>query len=497
MAALVAPPLDGLQILDTIIKINPWFTTGKVPSSKLESFKRREFSTLEQTLTNTEMATLIIGGRRVGKSVLMYQLIDSLLKKGMRPDRVLFIQGDNPILNEFAQTGRILRIILDIYQKYITKKSFDEETEELYIFLDEAQNIQDWQLEVKSIIDLKYRVKFVITGSSSRELRQGAQNPMTGRMIIQVISPFSFFDFVRYKLLQKQISLSDIELSLIAQFNSTLFKGDIKALLPLAKRIKIISSKYRIPLLLDEYLFIGGFPWVLSQKRQDDIVKYLRDLLTATISRDIMTQVEIRDTQAFERLMVNICLMVGGTIKYKNLGDILALDERSVAKYIDYYVDTHWAFVSSPYTFHRRADSVSTEKKIYVIDNGIINTLAFKDESDMKSDKQHRSKVVENTIHNHLLNYKMSISGAYQNSISFWKEPETGREIDFILDIKGGVLPIEVKCRPTIVPDEIEAVQKFLKDKTSSKFGIITTESVIEFRDGILFIPYPILLFAL
>lgn len=497
MAAMVAPPLDGLQILDTMMKINPWFNTGKVPTSKLELFKRREFNTLEQTLSNTEMATLIIGGRRVGKSVLMYQLIDSLLNKGVKPDRVLFIQGDNPILNEFAQTGRILRIILDIYQKYITKRAFDEETEVLYIFLDEAQNIRDWQLEVKSVIDLKYKVKFIITGSSSRELRQGAQNPMTGRMTIQVISPFSFFDFVRYRLLQKSTSFLDEELSLLAQFNSTLFKGDIKSLLPITQKIEKVSIKYHIPHFLDEYLFIGGFPWVLSQKKQDDIVKYLRDLLTATISKDIMTQVEIRDTQAFERLMVNICLVVGGMIKYKTLGDILALDERSVARYIDYYVDTHWAIVSSPYTFHRRVDSIGSEKKIYVIDNGIINTLAFKDESDLKNDKQYRSKVVENTIHNHLLNYKMGVSGAYQNSISFWREPDTGKEIDFILDIKGGVLPIEVKCRPVIEPEEIGAMQKFLKDKTSSKFGIITTEANIEFRDGILFIPYPILLFTL
>ena len=94
--------MDGLKVLEIIKKINPWFKNGKVPEPQLESFRRREFNILEQDLKRLDMATLIIGARRVGKSVLMYQLIDSLLKKGISGKRILFIQGDNPILTEFA-----------------------------------------------------------------------------------------------------------------------------------------------------------------------------------------------------------------------------------------------------------------------------------------------------------------------------------------------------------------------------------------------------------
>ena len=70
--------MDGLKVLEVIKKINPWFKDNKVPLSKLESFRRREFGTLEKDLSRLDMTTLIIGARRVGKSVLMYQLIDSL-----------------------------------------------------------------------------------------------------------------------------------------------------------------------------------------------------------------------------------------------------------------------------------------------------------------------------------------------------------------------------------------------------------------------------------
>ncbi len=107
--------MDGLKVLEIIKKINPWFKTNQVPSSLLEPFKRREFYTLEQDIIRLDMATLIIGARRVGKSVLMYQLIDSLLKKGIDGKRILFIQGDNPILTEYAVSGNLIDYVLEVY----------------------------------------------------------------------------------------------------------------------------------------------------------------------------------------------------------------------------------------------------------------------------------------------------------------------------------------------------------------------------------------------
>ncbi|MDP3983295.1 MAG: hypothetical protein Q8Q65_04460, partial [bacterium] len=73
--------MDGLRVLEVIKKINPWLKDNRVPPAQLEPFRRREFHLLEKDLDRLDMMTLIIGARRVGKSVLMYQLIDSLLKK--------------------------------------------------------------------------------------------------------------------------------------------------------------------------------------------------------------------------------------------------------------------------------------------------------------------------------------------------------------------------------------------------------------------------------
>lgn len=482
--------MDGLQILDTLKKINPWFKTNSVPNGQLESLRRREFDDLEKTLYRTEMATLIIGGRRVGKSVLMYQLIDSLLKKGISGKKILFVQGDNPIFPEMIKEGKILSSIIEIYQKYIIEKSFDELDDTIYIFVDEAHNLKDWQLDVKTLIDLKYRIKFVVTGSSSHKLRKGSENPLTGRVSIHTISPFSFIDFLRYQFSNDQRANFDKTfLKISDKFKDSFFSGNLNESYQYAEEANKLLDRSYVCKKLNDYLYWGGFPWIVSHPKDEDRPKYLRDLLTTTISKEILTQVDARETQAFERLMVNISLSAGTVASFKNFATTLGIDERTVSKYVDYYVEAHWAFISSPYTFHRRLDSVKDKKKLYVIDTGIINVLCFKDEGEFQSDKQYKGRILENSIHNHLLCFEQKRFGAFQSSMPFWID-ESLKEIDFILEIKGGNIPIEVKCKVSPDRDDLVAIQEFLKTKASAKLGVITTEEILKIDEKILYIPY-------
>ncbi len=486
--------MDGLKVLEVVKKINPWFKTGSVPAPLLETFRRREFSFLERDLSKLDMATLIIGARRVGKSVLMYQLIDKLLKSGIEGKRILFIQGDNPLLNEYATTN-LIRSILDLYQKHIIDQSLESLTEIIYVFIDEAQNLSHWEAELKSIIDQKLKIKFVITGSSSFELRRGAQNPLTGRVSIQSIFPLSFSDYARYQLPESdQAGFMEQVREMSADFQIALRDGNLPKIYEIVCVASTLVTPYKLRESFDSYLFYGGFPWVVANKANNDHTRYLRDLLTTTISKDIMTQVEIREPQSFERLMVNLCFMAGQSIKYKSLAETLGIDERSVTKYIDYYVESHWAFISSPYVFHTKPDSVKTEKKVYVIDSGVINTLSFKDEHEFKTDKTHQGHVIENVLHNHLLAYRQLIVGSFQNSVPFWIESSTGKEIDFIYEITGGVVPIEVKQKVSYDGSDLSTLQQFLIKRSSTKLAILTTQDLIKVEEKIALIPNLLLL---
>ena len=481
--------MDGLKVLEVIKKINPWFRNNLVPTAQLEHFRRREFDILEKDLIKMDMTTLIIGARRVGKSVLMYQLIDSLLKKGIDGKRILFIQGDNTLLTEFAANGNLINFILELYQKHILEENFDEIKEPIYIFLDEAQTLIAWDREIKTIMDQKYKIKFIVTGSSSFELRRGSENPLTGTVSIQPIFPFSFADYSRYHIEAESRDNFRSKLNELSNvFKIALLEGNIDTTYKIAKDAEVFIKAYNLKRRFEDYLFFGGFPRIIAN-HNDDYMKYLRDLLTTTISKDILTHVEIRDPQAFERLMVNLCLMAGSLTKYKKFADVLGMDERSVIKFIDYYVESHWAFVSSPYVFTNRLESVSTEKKFYVIDSGIINTLSFKDESEFKADRTHRGHVLENVVHNHLLAFKQNNIGIFQSSIPFWIESETNKEIDFIFEIRGGVIPIEVKQKISHDGSDEQVLLDFLTKRSTAKFSILTTEDTLDIKEKLLLIP--------
>jgi len=480
----------AIPVLDTIYRINPWFTTSAVSDRQLQPFKRREFEMLFSDLHNLDLASLIIGGRRVGKSVLMYQLIHELIQGGTEPNSILFIQGDNPILREEIPSGNIITVVLDTYQRYILRQKFSEANDTVYIFIDEAQSLEKWDEHLKSLIDLKDNVKYVVTGSSSLALRKGAQNPLTGRVNIFFIPPFGFSDYARYKVSDQHHDAFTDELHKLQEvFIEGLYTStSIDTLYNVAKKTDKLISQYNLISRFDEYLYRGGFPKIVSGDEENDMPKYLRDLLTTTIAKDLAAN--IRDTQAFERLLVILCLSIGGPIGYKAISDKLGIDDRSVSRYVDYYIETHWAYLSSQFRFHKKADSVKNNKKIYINDPGVINTLTFKDVSDITEDTDYRGCLVENVIHNHLYHFKQQKSGTFQNYVPFWVDSESKKEIDFIFEVKKGLIPIEVKTMNQISKSKLATIIKFTQDKKSAQFGIVTTEDRLEIKDNILYIPY-------
>jgi predicted AAA+ superfamily ATPase len=112
---------------------------------------------------------------------------------------------------------------------------------------------------------------------------------------------------------------------------------------------------------------------------------------------------------------------------------------------------------------------------------------------DFKRDRSYRGHIVENVIHNHLLAFKQLSMGIFQSSIPFWIENETDKEIDFILEIKNGVIPIEVKQKISYDGNEAEVISDFLQKRTSAKFAILTTQDTLKLHEKVLYIPNSLL----
>ena len=171
---------------------NPWWQTGEVPSQNLEPFKRRDFYKICERISDRQIISLT-GLRRVGKTTLLYQLIDHLLgKEKIQRTRILMLTLDNPF---WKDSNSSLLEIFNLYTNAILKEpvfnsSLNKELKQVYIFLDEIQYWQDWENILKSIYDKNYPIKIIISGSSSLHLYARSAESLVGRIHHQLIFPF-------------------------------------------------------------------------------------------------------------------------------------------------------------------------------------------------------------------------------------------------------------------------------------------------------------------
>ena len=159
------PNLPSMEPLHYLQEVNEWWTNGSVNPLLLQKLHRDEFNELAELL-ESERITAVIGPRRVGKTTLMYQLIDHLLDTGIKKEHILFASMDDP-----------LKTIIDEYLEKIVKKPI-RDIEKIYIFIDEIHFLPDWNLWLKRYFDLKYNIKFIISSSSATHLLKYSENQL-------------------------------------------------------------------------------------------------------------------------------------------------------------------------------------------------------------------------------------------------------------------------------------------------------------------------------
>jgi len=162
----------------------------------LLSRKREEFSNIIEKLDEKRILS-IIEPRRVGKSTLIYQTINYLLEnKKVESKRIVFFSGDDTSL--FFDESDKLSDVLDIYFKEILSESMSNLGSKVYVFIDEKHFIKNWQNFLKTYFDIKYDIKFIVTGSSFVYLYKNASESLIGRIENIYVLPLTFNQFLNF-----------------------------------------------------------------------------------------------------------------------------------------------------------------------------------------------------------------------------------------------------------------------------------------------------------
>lgn len=372
-----------------------------------------------------------VGIRRAGKSYLILQQIHNLLKNGIEYKQIVYVNFEDERLIEFKTED--LNLILEIALELSGQKK------EPYIFLDEIQNISNWEKFVRRLADMKYHIS--ITGSNSKMLSHEIATTLGGRFMIQNVFPYSFNEY----LLAREISnISDI------------------SELTTRKRAQIIQE-------YSSFLKYGAFPELVEISAKRD---FLNSVYQSIYLGDIITRNKITNDFAIRLILKKIAESVMTPLSFTRLTNILkstgeAIGKSTVIKYVGFIKDSFMLFTIQNYA--AKLLDKETSPKYYFIDTGILGLFLLNGETSQ----------LEN-----LIAVELKRRFGVENIFYYSKN----EEIDFYVPEEN--LAIQV-CFDLYFDDntfkrETNALVKFAKYKTETKCLIITnsTEETLEI-DGI------------
>ncbi len=271
---------------------------------------------------STDVALVIAGVRRCGKSILAY-----MLAQHHRSAYVNF--EDERLVLDARELNTVLEAI------YALKGEVD------LIILDEIQNIAGWERFVARLLPTK---KIVITGSNARLLSKELSTFLTGRHINIQLFPFSFREFCAWKKFTPSYQTKDLA---------------------------------QVKMHLQEYMEKGAFP--LTYKLGNTfLLETYRDIL----ERDVVQRYNIKHVKALKDISKYLISHCGKEFSYNQLKNIFAVKSvHTVKNYISYLHNAYLLFLVERFSFKLKEQALAP-RKVYCIDTGLINTVGFSISSD-------------------------------------------------------------------------------------------------------------------
>ncbi|WP_278409347.1 AAA family ATPase, partial [Alistipes shahii] len=181
------------QIVGRLRVDNPWWIEGHIPpyySNMSPRLYLNIFFPLVQA-NDIRRATILMGPRRVGKTVLMYHAIQRLINEGVSPQNIIYISVETPIYNKIY-LEHLFTLACSTLGKVPNK-------EQMYVFYDEIQYLKNWEVELKSLVDTYLNVKFIASGSAAAELKKRSDESGAGRFTDFSLPPLTFYEYIHLK----------------------------------------------------------------------------------------------------------------------------------------------------------------------------------------------------------------------------------------------------------------------------------------------------------
>ena len=440
------------SILKVLTAFNPWWKTGAVNPKMAQPYKRFAFHEAMKRLDQMDIRRTVVlsGTRRVGKTTIQYQMIDTLLNRGVSPQKIVFISMDHPMLK--------LSGVNDVLECYHENVYADQD---VYYFFDEIQYAQDWDKWLKTIYDMQPDTKVVATGSASPALIKGNQESGAGRWSVIPVPTMSFYEYCE---------LLDLERP---ELPANFFKPTQMLSMSQQDRTQIMLQLSKVQNHFNRYLQVGGFP-ELAKADNDIMAQQImrEDVVDKVLKRDLPSLYNIRNATELERIFLYLCNVSSEIVSIDAIAkELNGVSRPTVENYIQYLESANLVYQSWPVDMAGK-QVLRSKPKIYIADAAIRNAVLMDDS--LLTDPVEMGKIVETAVYKHVAAFY------YQKatSVGYFRGGRKNKEIDIVVDYNSGNILVEVKYREGAPIADDDAIAELCGDATAA---IVVTKNASDF----------------
>lgn len=355
---------------------------------------------------------LLIGPRQVGKTTLLKNILTSISSE----KKVQFWNCDESDVRQFLSEANSAKL-----------KSFVGNSD--FIVIDEAQRVKDIGLTIKLLHDSFPNVQLAVTGSSSLDLSNSINEPLTGRKFEYNLFPFSTNELVNHTSMLEEMRL------------------------------------------LKNRLVYGFYPDVVNNPGEEKEI--LTNIVNSYLYKDVFEFQDIRKSSVIEKLVQALALQVGSEVSFNELGNLLGIDTVTVQRYVDLLEKSYVIFHIRSFSRNVR-NELKKSIKIYFYDNGVRNSVISNfSPVELRSD-------IGALWENFLISERIK-NNAYHNKHAkyyFWRTTQK-QEIDFIEEVDQNLFAYEIKYNPKKVNSKCPVT--FSNNYPNVPFDVITSENYMDF----------------
>jgi predicted AAA+ superfamily ATPase len=432
------------QVIERIQFDNPWWIQESIDSVYQDMRRRLYFNEFfSQVYTSTvKRAVVLMGPRRVGKTVLIYHTIQRLIEEGVNPRKICYLSIETPLFNGIPIEQ------LFLYCRRAVK--MEEDTKDYYVFFDEIQYLKNWEIHLKSLVDSYHGAKFIVSGSAAAALKLKSEESGAGRFRDFTLPPLTFHEYIH-------------------------LKGQQRLIVPKEKKWKdaaiTVFDTINISKLNDQfinYINFGGYPEVsLSEEMQRNPGRYIKsDIVDKVLLRDLPSLYGIQDVQELNSLFTTIAFNTGNEFSYDKLSSNSGISKNTIKKYVSYLEAAFLIKVVNRIDASGKKFKRTSQFKIYLTNPSLRSALF----APVKPESSVMGNMVETAIYAQWFH-------------RHWQTPYYARWKDGEVDIVGlssstlkPVWAVEVKWSNRFYeyPNELDSLFTFL-EKNQMKRAVVTT----------------------